>query len=98
MPRLPGRKSTRKTVPSVEGLEIASFVMHHEEWLWRRPCVIEGCEHRMGPKTDEPGWTAWQDCSQDASPAFVVPHGRYDGPPLGLVCSCHAASIVAGLP
>lgn len=92
MPKIPGRKSTRKTVPSTDGLLIMSFVMQHEEWLWRKPCAIEGCGHRMGPKTDEPGWTDWQPCAEDALPAYAVREDDLDGV-VGVLCPCHVREV-----
>lgn len=93
-PRLPGRESSRTTVDSTEGLLIGSFIMQHEDKWWRRKCVITGCEHRMGPKTDEPGWAGkWEDCSDKALPAFVVHESNIEKH-LGLVCSCHSAEIL----
>lgn len=93
VPRIPGREPKRRTVPSIEGLEIGSFIMQHEERYWRRKCVIEGCDHRMGPKTDEPGWTDWEPCSRDALPGFVYQTEGLKS--IGMVCACHAADILA---
>lgn len=94
MPRLPGREPTRTTVDTTEGLLIGSFIMEHEEKFWRRPCVVKGCEHRMGPKTDEPGWAGnWQPCSRDALPAFVVRESDIMNH-VGMVCPCHADEIL----
>jgi hypothetical protein len=93
MPKVPGAKSTRKTVP-LDGLLVASFIMTHEENLWRRPCVIEGCDHRMGPKTDEPGWAgAWRSCDENQLPAFVV-HERDILTNVGICCPCHVAQVI----
>ncbi len=94
MPRKPGTKSTRKTVPSTEGLLIGSFIMQHEDKFWRRPCVVKDCDHRMGPKTDVPGWTDWQPCSDKALPAFVVHEDNIEKH-LGMTCPCHSAEILA---
>lgn len=95
MPRIPGRKSNRPQV-DVEDVEVASFVMQHEEWVWRRPCVIRDCEHRMGPKTDEPGWAKnWRACDDQHNPAWVALRGRYDEDSPGLACPCHVAEILA---
>lgn len=93
MPRQPGRESTRKTVESTAGLEVASFILHHEEWLWRRPCVIADCNHRMGPNTNEPGWVHWRSCDEQQLPAFVVKEGEYDAN-LGIACPHHVAEIL----
>lgn len=93
MPRLPGREPTRFTVDSTEGLLIGSFLMPHEDKYWARPCVVKGCEHRMGNinwRTDRD----WQPCSQDALPGFVV-HKDNMEKALGIVCPCHAAEILA---
>lgn len=91
-PRLPGRKPTRFTVPSTEGLLIGSFLMPHEDQYWARPCVIEGCDHRMG----NVNWREdrdWQPCSDRALPGFVVHEGNMEKA-LGIVCQHHAAEIL----
>jgi hypothetical protein len=93
VPRIPGRKSTRKTVDTTAGLEVASFIMSHEEWLWRQPCVITGCDHRMGPKTDEPGWVNWRSCNERQLPAYVV-HEDDRLTNVGICCPCHIAEIL----
>jgi hypothetical protein len=72
---------------------VASFVMTHEEWLWRRRCIIAGCEHRMGPKTDEPGWIDWKSCDEKQLPAFVVLEDKILDR-LGMACPCHVAEIL----
>lgn len=97
MPKIPGRKSTRKTVKSTKGLLVVSFLMQHEEWLWRRKCVIEGCEHRMGPKTDEVGWaTNWKPCAEQ-NPAYVARDEEgADIPAVGIACPCHVMEILEG--
>lgn len=98
MPKLPGREDTRKTVDSTEGLLVGSFIMEHEEWMWRRKCVIKGCDHRMGPKTDEPGWaTNWKPCSDEALPSFVCKADNLDEN-LGMACACHTKEILDGEP
>lgn len=92
MPRLPGREPTRRTVPSTEGLLAASFLMPHEDKYWARPCVIKGCEHKMGNvnwRTDRD----WKPCSDEALPAFVVHKDRMEQS-LGLACPCHIAEIL----
>lgn len=94
MPRKPGRESNRVTYP-VEDLLVASFIMNHEEWLWRRPCAITGCDHRMGPKTDEPRWvTEWEPCAAEAAAFVVLDDGLYDTQ-AGVACPCHVAEILA---
>lgn len=95
MPKRPGTKSTRKTYGGdISGLEVASFIMQHEEWLWRRPCVIRGCDHRMGPKTDEPNWAVnWKSCDENQLPAYIVETGNYDEA-VGIACPCHVQAIL----
>ncbi len=93
MPKKPGAPDTRSTYP-IESLVVSSFLMMHEEWYWRRPCCVTGCDHRMGPKTDEPGWaTNWKPCSGDL-PAQAVDKDDYEIY-RGLVCPCHVAEILA---
>lgn len=91
MPRKPGTQSNRKTYV-VEELVVASFIMQHETWLWRRPCTVTGCDHRMGPKTDEPGWTDWKSCDEGQLPAFVAKKGSFND--AGIACPCHVSVIL----
>lgn len=92
MPRLPGRKSTRRTF-EVEDLVVVSFIMDHEVWYWRRPCVVEGCDHRMGPDSTQPGWTDWEPCSKEALAAWVaLDREGYES--VGLACACHVKEIL----
>lgn len=91
MPKIPGRKST-KTKVEVDTLDVGSFMMESETWLWRRECVVEGCDHRMGPDATKPGWTGWKSCENQALPAHV-----YDNSTLqyvGMACPCHVHQIL----
>lgn len=92
MPRIPGRKSNRRTV-SADDVVVSSFIMQHETWLWRKPCCITGCDHRMGPKTDEPGWTEWESCDEQQLPAFVA-LDLDDYSNAGIACPCHVTAIL----
>lgn len=94
MPKIPGRKSTRRTVVGTEGLSVGSFIMQHEERYWRRVCVVSNCEHRMGPKVGEPGWADWEACHKNALPAFVYWTDDLDAGPVGMTCPCHTAEIL----
>lgn len=90
MPKIPGRESTRKTIP-IANLEIASFVMDHEEWLWRRPCAIEGCGHRLGCNPAKRDWTT---CDERQVAGFAVKSGQYDRDTYP-VCPCCVTKILA---
>lgn len=94
MPRKEGAKSTRTTYP-VEGLHVSSFIMQHETWYWRRPCVITGCDHRMGPDTTKVGWaTDWKSCDDQQIPAWAAKPVGGDWIDVGIVCPCHVAEIL----
>lgn len=92
MPRLPGREPTRRTVKSTDGLLVASFLMPHEDKYWARPCVIEGCDHRMG-NINWPTDRDWQPCSDKALPAFAVQNTAIHQS-VGLLCPCHVAEVL----
>lgn len=96
MPKIPGRADTKRKV-KIEDVVVGSFVMQNEEWYWRRVCSIDGCDHRMGPKTDEPGWaTNWKSCDERELPAHIA----FDKEPFasaGMACPCHVAEILAQL-
>lgn len=92
MPKIPGRPDTKRKF-KVEDLLIGSFLMQNEEWFWRRVCVVEGCDHRMGPKTDEPGWVNWKSCDETQLPAFASHKDRLHET-AGAVCPCHVAEIL----
>lgn len=95
MPKIEGRESTKREF-ALGRLEIGSFVMEHETRYWRHVCCVKGCDHRMGPKTDEPGWTNWEPCSREALPAFVYDTKSDRLKSAGMVCPCHAAEILNG--
>lgn len=94
MPRLPGRKSSRRSVPMGADLLVSSFIMVHESWLWRQPCVIQGCDHRMGPNPDDGAhWAVqWEECAQEAA-AYIVRETNLDDP-IGIACPCHVREIL----
>lgn len=93
MPKIPGRADTKRKI-KIERLVVGSFVMQHEEWYWRRVCVVDGCDHRMGPKTDEVGWTDWKPCSESSLPAFVALNTP-SFPNAGMACPCCVDKILA---
>lgn len=95
MPRLPGRETTRKTY-KVEDLVIGSFIMDGETWAWRWPCVVEGCDHRMGPDATKPRWFEWTTCDERQLPAHASEdNARLGYPRAGAVCPCHVAEILS---
>lgn len=97
MPKKPGAKSTQKTY-RLDQVSVGSFIFQQEEWLWRRKCSIEGCDHRMGPDTTQPRWALeWEDCDKDHLPA----HLSLNTPGLesaGMACPCCVAKILAREP
>ena len=94
MPRIPGREPTRRTVDSTDGLLIGSFAMEHETHVWKRPCLIKDCDHRLGPDTSQPGWAGkYEPCSRESLPAHVVASTAIHRP-LGMLCPCHAAEVL----
>ena len=98
MPRIEGREPSRKTFP-VERLAVGSFIFHQEEWLWRKPCCVTGCDHRMGPKTDEPGWaTKWKSCDEGQLPGHAYLLSDDGSAYAGMVCPCHVAVILDRCP
>lgn len=98
MPKIPGRADTKPTL-KIKQAEVASFIMQHEEWYWRRPCNIEGCDHRMGPDASQPGWVEWKSCDEKQIPAIVVRRGEttdeYLNQPQRFACPCCVAKILA---
>lgn len=94
MPKISGRPETRRKL-KLEDAIVASFLMEHEERYWRKVCVVEGCDHRMGPDTTKPGWvTSWKSCHERQLPAFVA---REDDPEYnrqGIACPCCVQKIL----
>jgi len=64
MPKLPGRKSTRKTIAS-EHAAVASFLMPWEDRVAERTCCIEGCLHLCSGRTDPTEkWKPYEPCAR----------------------------------
>lgn len=91
MPKIPGRPDTKRKV-KIEDVLVGSFIMDGETWAWRRVCAIEGCNHRMGPKTDEPGWTDWRSCDERQLPSNIAFELTLRG--AGMACACCTAKIL----
>jgi hypothetical protein len=92
MPKIPGRADTKRKV-RVEDVLVGSFMMDSEEWAWRRVCAIEGCDHRMGPKTDEPGWaTNWRSCDDQQLASNIAFESTLRG--AGMACPCCTTKIL----
>jgi hypothetical protein len=90
---MPGKASTRKTV-KIDGLQIASFLMYHEDKYHKRTCVIEGCDHKIGP-TIEMIKAGWKTCDKNHLPAFAAREvGDREFKNVGLVCPCHVGEIL----
>lgn len=96
MPKLPGRKETR-TRAKIEDLVVGSFIMESEVWLWRRVCVVEGCDHRMGPDASKmSAMVEWRSCDERHLPAWAAhDNERLGYPPAGQVCPCHVREILS---
>lgn len=94
MPKIEGRASTRKTT-KIAGLEMASFLMYHEDRYHKRTCAIEGCDHKIGP-TMQMLRDGWEPCSKDALPGFAARKKGNEYVNVGVVCACHAAEILRG--
>lgn len=73
-------------------LLVSSYLMPHEDKFWARTCVIEGCDHKMGPPIAE--LATWRTCSDQALPAFlaVEVEGGFDN--VGLACPCHVHQVL----
>lgn len=88
MPRLEGRKSTRKTVDFDQVGEIASFVYVWDKYVFKKRCQVEGCGHLVSGEFKD---GEWQGCGESAGAAIV-----YDNKPLKegerpthyLICPC----------
>lgn len=93
MPKMDGRSSSRKTVKTTKGLFVGSFLMRHEEKYLKRPCVIEGCDHKLGP-TIEMIKEGWEPCSGMHLPAFVARQKDGGFVNVGLACPCHVGEIL----
>lgn len=96
MPKIEGRASTRKTV-KIDGLLIGSFIMPHETKYDKRTCVIEGCDHKIGPTIEEIK-EGWEPCLTITLPGFACRQigeiGNRTFKSVGVVCPCHAAEIL----
>lgn len=92
MPKLPGRQSTRKTVALTTDLHVSSYLMLHEDRFWNRICVIEGCDHKMGPSMVE--LRTWRACSDQALPAYLAVEVEDGWENVGLACPCHVNEVL----
>lgn len=95
MPKIPGRASTKPTY-DIAKVSVASFLMPHEEWFWKRPCNAKGCDHKMGP--DDQTWQGmkdWQPCGKASLPARVAFTATLKD--AGLACACCVAKILEEL-
>lgn len=93
MPKVPGKASTRKTV-KIDGLQIGSFVMPNETRYDKRTCVIEGCDHKIGP-TIEDIKAGWEPCDNRYLPGFAAKQiGLREFDNVGIVCPHHVGEIL----
>ncbi len=89
MPRLPGRKSTAKTIP-LERAVISSFAMPWEGKVVKRTCCIEDCDHKCSGRTDgKTTFEPFEPCSR-SNVGFVLDkelmEAGDDWPFVGICC------------
>lgn len=95
MPKMPGRESTRKTIP-IEQATIANFVMPWMRETQNKPCCIQGCSHKADGNQGTLAKPEWCSISNAAS---IYDERKMPGPKpdpyVGLACPCCVDKLLA---
>lgn len=101
MPKKEGAKSTRVTLP-MEFAEVESFVGVWDSYVFKKTCIIEGCDHIVSGRDNRkwkidgtPGALPWITCGEGSGAGVVVDKRVKEGKTriTGPACVCCVDSI-----